>query len=150
MVRGFFWALVLVPIIEIALLIQVGSAIGVIWTVLLIFLTALIGTALLRAQGLSVLMRSRSALGEGRVPATELAEGVSLAVGGALLLTPGFFTDAIGFCLLIPTTRKALVGWLSKRLSAQVVGSSPGPGPHTTRRPEGQSAPIEGEFRRDE
>ena len=146
MARGFFFAFLLMPIIEIALLIQVGSAIGVVWTLLLILLTAAVGTLLLRAQGLSVLLRSRSALSEGRVPATEVAEGFALAIGGALLLTPGFVTDVMGFCLLLPVTRKPLIAWLSKRVSISAVGAvHPGP----AQAPRGD-APIEGEFRRDD
>ncbi len=148
MYRGFFWALLLIPIIEIAVLIQVGSAIGVLWTVLLILLTAVIGTALLRAQGLSVLLRGQSLMASGQLPAREIAEGVGLAVGGALLLTPGFVTDAIGFCLLIPVTR----GWLLNRVLSQVQlrpGAGPAQQPGTGPTVDG-SHTIEGEFRRDD
>ncbi|MEM9605710.1 MAG: FxsA family protein [Pseudomonadota bacterium] len=150
MARGFFITFLLMPIIEIALLIQVGSLIGVLWTVLLIVLTAIVGTLLLRAQGLSVLLRSRSAMAEGRIPASEMAEGVALAVGGALLLTPGFVTDAIGFCLLVPTTRRALVSWVSKRVVVHTAAAGPTPAGTQNGRGPSPHAPIEGEFSRDD
>lgn len=153
MFRGFFWALLLMPIIEIALLIQVGSAIGVIWTLLLILLTAALGTALLRAQGLSVLLRSQQTLGAGQLPAAEIAEGFALAVGGALLLTPGFVTDAFGFCLLIPSTRRWLLSAIGRRARFSVQGSGangPSARPAGSARGRASDEAIEGEFRREE
>ena len=81
----------IVPIIEIYLLIQVGGLIGVIPTIGLVVLTAVIGAALLRVQGLQTYLRFNQALNAGRLPATEILEGVALLIGGALLLTPGFF-----------------------------------------------------------
>ena len=107
----------IVPIIEIYLLIQVGGIIGVLPTIGLVILTAVLGAALLRAQGLQTYMRFNQALSEGRMPAAEILEGVALLIGGALLLTPGFFTDAIGFICLLPFTRKALVAWLIARFN---------------------------------
>ena len=81
----------IVPILEIYLLIQVGSVIGALPTIGLVVLTAVIGAALLRVQGFITYARFNQALGEGRVPATEIMEGVALLIGGALLLTPGIF-----------------------------------------------------------
>lgn len=105
----------IVPIIEIYILIQVGGLIGVIPTIGLVVLTAVIGAALLRTQGLHTYLRFNQALGEGRLPAAEILEGVALLIGGALLLTPGFFTDTIGFICLIPFSRRALIAWLTAR-----------------------------------
>jgi len=112
----------LVPILEIYLLIQVGSLIGAVPTIGLVVLTAVAGVALLRAQGVQTFLRFNQALGEGRLPATEILEGAALLIGGALLLTPGFFTDLIGFICLAPFSRRALIKWLTARYN---------PAPHT-------------------
>lgn len=105
----------IVPIIEIFLLIQLGGLIGVMPTIALVILTAIIGVALLRAQGLQTYQRFSQTLGQGHMPATEILEGIALLIGGALLLTPGFFTDAIGFICLIPFSRKIVIAWLTAR-----------------------------------
>ncbi len=107
----------IVPIVEIYLLIQVGGLIGVMPTIGLVVLTAVIGAALLRAQGLQTYLRFNQALSEGRLPATEILEGVALLIGGALLLTPGFFTDFIGFICLIPLSRRMLIARLTARFT---------------------------------
>jgi UPF0716 protein FxsA len=113
-----------VPIVEIYLLIQVGQVIGAGWTILLVVLTAVIGVWLLRIQGLSTLTRAQQKLQANEIPAREILEGMALVVAGALLLTPGFFTDAIGFLLLFPPTRIALVNLAASRMlvSATVQG----------------------------
>ena len=105
-----------IPIIEIYLLIQVGSVIGAGWTILLVVLTAVIGVWLLRIQGLSTLTRAQQKLRENELPAKEIIEGMALVVAGAFLLTPGFFTDTIGFLLLFPPTRMALVTMAASRM----------------------------------
>jgi UPF0716 protein FxsA len=110
-----------VPIIEIYLLIQVGQVIGAGWTIFLVVLTAVLGVWLLRIQGLSTLMRAQRKLQENELPAREILEGMGLVVAGALLLTPGFFTDALGFFLLFPPTRI----WLVSRIAARMVVSTP-------------------------
>ena len=108
-----------IPLIEIYLLVQVGGVIGVLPTILLVVLTAVLGAFLLRQQGLSTLARFQQSMGQGRLPATELLEGVILLVGGALLMTPGFFTDTMGFLCLLPPSRKLLVAALVKRVQIQ-------------------------------
>jgi UPF0716 protein FxsA len=105
-----------VPLLEIYLLLKVGGYIGAMNTIALILLTAFIGTLLLRQQGLSTLARVQQTLDEGRLPAGALIEGLLLLVAGALLLTPGFFTDAIGFFCLVPPCRQWLAGHLLSRL----------------------------------
>tara|TARA_R110002167_G_scaffold135610_1_gene322187 strand:- start:2251 stop:2784 length:534 start_codon:yes stop_codon:yes gene_type:complete len=100
---------VIIPIVEITLLINVGQAIGAWYTIGLVLLSAFIGVNMLRQQGLSTLMRARSRMDSGELPAQEMVEGLVLAVGGALLITPGFVTDFFGFCCLFPVTRKAMV-----------------------------------------
>ena len=87
------------PIIEIAVLIKVGGAIGLLPTLAIIIVTALVGTFLLRQQGLSTLNRARNRLASGQLPAEQMMEGMLLVVGGVLLLTPGFVTDAFGLFL---------------------------------------------------
>lgn len=131
-----------VPLVEIYLLIEIGRVIGALSTVALCVLTAVAGGILLRLQGLSTMRRAQLAMARGEPPALEMIEGIALAIGGALLLTPGFATDAIGFFFLLPWTRRTLVRLLLAR--AQVV---PGHGRGGTG---GHGHTIEGEFRRDD
>lgn len=109
-----------VPIIEIYLLIQVGQVIGAGWTIFLVVFTAVIGVWLLRIQGLSTLTRAQHKLQQNELPAREILEGMGLVVAGALLLTPGFFTDTVGFFLLFPPTRI----WLVSRIASRMVVST--------------------------
>ena len=105
----------IVPIIEIYLLIQVGGLIGAIPTVFLVVFTAVLGALLLRQQGFATLRRVQESMARGELPALQLLEGALLLFGGALLLTPGFFTDAIGFVCLVPPLRQGLIRWLMSR-----------------------------------
>lgn len=132
-----------VPLAEIWLLITVGTTIGVGWTVALVVLTAVIGALLVRVQGIATLARSRAMLQRGELPAIELLEGVALLMAGALLLTPGFFTDAVGFVLLISPLRRGLVETILRRGIIRPVVQADG-------RPSGTDArrTIEGDFRR--
>lgn len=107
-----------VPVVEIYILIQVGQVIGALWTVLFVVLTAVIGVQLLKQQGLSTMSRAQARMNQGELPAQELIEGMALMLSGAFLLTPGFVTDAFGFLLLIPATRKALMQVVINRLKA--------------------------------
>lgn len=117
-----FLLFVLVPIAEIALFIQVGGFLGLWTTLAIVVATAALGTFLLRQQGLRTLMQARGRLGAGQLPASELVEGLIIVVGGALLLTPGFLTDSLGFCCLLPPTRRWLARALSERLSVAALG----------------------------
>jgi UPF0716 protein FxsA len=112
------WLLVffVTPIVEMYLLIEVGGYIGTLPTVLLVMFTAVIGVALLRIQGVTTLTRGMSRLQAGELPAREVVEGLLLAVAGALLLTPGFVTDGIGFVLLTPMLR----GIVAQRVLSRV------------------------------
>ncbi len=109
-----FWPVLflIIPVIEVYLLIEVGGIIGAGWTVFLVVLTAIVGVKLLKQQGISTLMRANRTMSQGQLPAMEMMEGLFLAVGGALLITPGFFTDAIGFICLVPLTRRAIIQYL--------------------------------------
>ena len=97
-----FLALVAIPIIEIALFIEIGGWIGLWPTIGVVILTALVGTLLLRQQGFATINDLQNRLNEGRDPSVALAHGAMILVAGVVLLTPGFFTDAVGFLLLIP------------------------------------------------
>ena len=116
-----FALLVAVPIIEIALFIEVGGLIGTWPTVGIIILTALIGSWMLRRQGLQALHDVQSRLGAGDDPGQFLAEGAMILFSGALLLTPGFFTDAIGFLLLIPAVRAAVWRRIAARMTVHTA-----------------------------
>ena len=126
--------LVSIPILEIYLLIKIGTMIGALPTIAIIVLTAVVGAILLRQQGLSTLNRLQTTLERGGLPAIEIFEGVILLIGGALLLTPGFFTDVIGFLCLWPSARRAVIKALISRMGAlraartQDHGSSHGDG----------------------
>lgn len=108
---------IVMPIIEMWLLITIGSYIGALSTIALVLLTALMGIGLLRQQGVSTLWRGKEKLQQGKIPAQEMMEGIVLAVSGALLLTPGFVTDIIGLLGLLPFTRIFLVKGIVQKFS---------------------------------
>ena len=109
-----------VPLAEIALLIKIGENIGLLWTIALVIVTAVIGTALLRMQGLSVLTKAQTAMQESRVPVDSVIDGVCLIVAGAFLLTPGLITDTVGFLLFMPAVRRGLARWILVRIMTKV------------------------------
>jgi UPF0716 protein FxsA len=112
-------ALLAVPILEIAVFIVVGQQIGVMATLAMIFITAVIGSILLRVQGFGLLRQIQKVMDEGGVPDRELVHGVMILLAGVLLLTPGFVTDTVGFLLFIPPVRDAAWRFLRSRI---VVG----------------------------
>lgn len=135
-----------VPIAEISVLIRVAGSIGALNTIAFVVFTAILGAYLVRQQGFSVITKLQEETNAGRVPAMQIAEGVALLFAGAVLLTPGFITDALGFALLFPPFRQTLIAWaISKgvsgggRFSYTRYGATP-PGPHV--RPD----VIEGEY----
>lgn len=134
-----FLTFLVVPLLEIYLLIEIGSVIGAVWTVAGVVGTAVVGAALVRQQGLAALGRFRSATEAGELPAITIIEGLALLVAGALLLTPGFFTDAIGFVLLTSPLRQILIRrWFSGRAE----------GIRSANQRKRESGVVEGEFRR--
>ena len=152
MFPAIFVLFIAVPIVEIAVLIKVGGLLGFLPTIGIVILTAVLGTTMLRAQSMSTLASVQSKLNAGEVPALQLMEGVALLIGGVLLLTPGFVTDAIGFFCLVPATRR----WMIKRILARsnlVVMSSAqyreGQADSQTSRPSNGDV-IEGEYRRED
>lgn len=118
---------VVIPLIELAVILQVGQAIGAGWTIALLVLFSIVGAALLRHEGRRAWLAFRSALEAGRWPGDEVTQGALVIVGGTLLLTPGFFTDGVGFLLLIPITRAGLAKLIRARLtpaSVQMFGAA--------------------------
>lgn len=137
----------IVPLIEIGLFVEVGGYIGTIATVSLVVFTAVLGALLVQAQGISTLNRLRSQMEQGQLPAVEMFEGVCLLIAGALLLTPGFFTDTIGFlCLVTPLRRAIILKFLKSRI--QPVGGQPPDSGAAS--PADAPRTIEGEFRRED
>ncbi len=112
-----FILIIVVPLFEIYLLIKIGSIVGALTIVFLIISTAIVGTMLLRQQGVATMMRFQASLAKGELPATEMLEGVILLIGGILLLTPGFLTDAVGFFCLLPLSRKAIIEIVWSRIT---------------------------------
>ncbi|MEO0821267.1 MAG: FxsA family protein [Pseudomonadota bacterium] len=145
-----FLALLVVPLIEIGLFIEVGGLIGLWPTIAVVIGTALLGTVLLRAQGLAALRDLQSQMNRGEDPSRTLAHGALILVAGVVLLTPGFFTDAIGFLLLVPPVRAALIASLGRHVrvaAANVhVHSAHGPPPGARRDPGGKGPVIDGSF----
>ena len=135
-----------VPLVEIYVLLEVGGIVGVLPTIGLVVLTAIIGAGLIRAQGIATLGRVQQELDRGELPAVGIIEAALLLVAGALLLTPGFVTDTIGFLILVPPLRRRVIqSFLAKRMQAATM--APGPGaPHDPRGPR----VIDGEYRRED
>ena len=133
---------IIVPLLEMIVLIEVGSIIGAIPTVFLVVLTATVGIWLLKLEGMQTWARVQQKLAQGAIPETELLEGVMLIVGGALLLTPGFVTDSVGFICLLPGLRRPIARWMIR----QAVFRSFNASSNTT----SQTKIIEGEFHRED
>lgn len=148
-------AFLIVPIAEIYVLIQVGGEIGAPGTIALVVLTALVGAALMRSQGLAAITRIRNEMQRGEPPALALVEGAMILFAGALLLTPGFITDTVGFLCLTPPVR----AWMAQRIIAGAVAHvasgarvdiGPGGGPFRSRdRVRRGTGVIDGEYSRE-
>ncbi|MEJ6396606.1 FxsA family protein [Yoonia sp. 208BN28-4] len=139
-------AFVAVPLIEIALFIQIGGAIGLWPTLAIVLITAIAGSWLVRSQGARELANMRSSFSELRDPTEPLANGAMILFAGALLLTPGFFTDIVGFALLLPPVRAAAYKALRERVNVQrfEMGDRASQHPHRPRGP--QDRVIDGEY----
>ena len=141
-----FLLFIFVPLLEIYFLLKVGNIIGAFPTVLVVVSTAIAGTWLLKQQGLATLMRLQTSAAQGRMPAQEMAEGLALAFGGALLLTPGFVTDIIGFLCLIPFTRRGIIRWIMRRTKMKVMSGMNSMDPEVEIRETRNGRTIEGDF----
>ena len=119
-----FLLFAILPILEIAILINVGEQIGGWNTVAIVIATAFLGAHLVRQQGLSTLMSAQQKMQSGTIPGQEMAEGLLLVISGVLLVTPGFITDIFGFLLCLPFTRPLIAKSLLKQMALKVVQTS--------------------------
>ena len=138
-----FLIFIVVPLVEMFVLIKVGSVIGAVPTIALVCLTAAVGIALIRHQGLSTLVKAQQKMQSGQLPAQEMLDGICLAMGGAMLLTPGFVTDSFGFALLIPGIRHHLFKGLAMRIVPQASTTQ-------FKSAETSRNTIDGEFKRED
>ena len=131
---------IVVPIAELAVIIQVGQAIGVWWTIALLIADSVLGSMLMRSQGRAAWRRFNDATRAGRVPAREVLDGALVIFGGALLLTPGFLTDILGIVFLVPPTRAVVRRLLVRRFADRMIAAA------TRGRPRPQDRPgdVEG------
>jgi UPF0716 protein FxsA len=141
--QTLFLVVLIIPFAEIYLLIQVGSIIGAFPTILLVVFTAVLGAWLLRQQGFATFQRFQESLAQGVIPAYEMVEGPIILVGGALLLTPGFITDIIGFACLIPQLRRKIAQFVIENylVKAQSYGQQANAAENNV---------LEGEFRKED
>ena len=133
---------VAIPIVEIYVIIQVGEAIGALWTIALLVADSILGSVLMRAQGRVAWRRFNEAVGVGRVPGREVVDGVLVIFGGALLLTPGFISDFFGLLFLLPPTRAVIRRVFLRQVMARITVSLAGarvPG-----RPPGGTGDVDG------
>lgn len=122
--RILFLIFMAVPLIEIALFVLVGQAIGLWPTLLGVLVTAMIGSAVVKAQGSAIIAEIRATMARGQLPARSIADGLLVGLGGLLLLLPGYFTDFIGFMLLVPPVRQMLYTHLARHMTiAATTGS---------------------------
>jgi len=133
-----------IPLLEITLFIQVGGAIGLGWTLAIVIITAVIGAVMVRAQGAQAMMNLRGSFSQLQDPTENLAHGAMILFSGALLLTPGFFTDFIGFSLLIPAVRTAVYKNVRSRVNVQTFQMGPDARPN--QQAQRESGVIDGEF----
>ena len=118
-------AFTIIPIIEIYLLIEIGSIFGALTAITLVILTGFLGAFMARMQGLQTLFRIQESLREGRMPSGELLDALLIVIAGLVLLTPGFLTDSAGFLLLIPTTRNFIISWLQRQIELKYMSNRP-------------------------
>ncbi|MDQ3784262.1 MAG: FxsA family protein [Actinomycetota bacterium] len=137
MVGALFLLLLLVPVVELWIILRVSGELGLGATLALLLLISVLGAWLLKQQGLQTWRRLRSTLSRGQMPANEVTDGALILLGGALLMTPGFLTDAFGIVLLLPPTRAAVKGaarralgwWAARRLGrSRTSGGGAGSG----------------------
>ena len=125
MLLKLFLAFTIIPIIEIYLLIEIGSMFGALTAVTLVILTGFLGAFLARMQGLQTLYRIQKSLREGRMPSGELLDALLIVIAGLVLLTPGFLTDSVGFLLLIPATRNSIKYLLRRQIELRYMSNRP-------------------------
>ena len=114
-----------IPLVEIYLLIHIGSVFGVFTSIALVFFTGLLGAYLARIQGIKTLFKIQESIKEGRMPSGELLEALLIVAAGIVLLTPGFLTDTIGFLLLLPNIREIVKSWVQSKIKNQYMSERP-------------------------
>ena len=125
MLLKLFLAFTIIPVVEIYLLIQIGTIFGALTSIALVIVTGFLGAYLARIQGLQTLFRIQESLREGQMPSGELLDALLIGIAGLVLLTPGFLTDAFGFLLLIPNTRTAIKQWLHRQIEVRYTSTRP-------------------------
>ncbi len=140
--QSIFFLVLIIPFVEIYLLLKVGGLIGALPTIFMVVFTAVLGAWLLRQQGFATLQRFRASLAQGEIPAYEIVEGPIILVGGALLLTPGFITDMLGFVCLIPQLRRKIARYVIENQMIQ--------GNVFTQRSFRDKDVLEGDFRKED
>ena len=125
MLLKLFLAFTIIPVVEIYLLIQIGTIFGALTSIALVIVTGFLGAYLARIQGLQTLFRIKESLREGQMPSSELLDALLIGIAGLVLLTPGFLTDAFGFLLLIPNTRTAIKQWLHRQIEVRYTSTRP-------------------------
>ncbi len=115
-----------IPILELCIFLVLGSKIGIPTTLAIIVITAILGAWLTKSQGLKALSNYQAAVSESRLPHEEVMDGIMILIAGAVLLTPGFLTDAIGFSLLVPSVRDVVKSLLRSKLKERVVSAHGG------------------------
>ena len=125
MLLKLFLAFTIIPVVEIYLLIQIGTIFGALTSIALVIVTGFLGAYLARIQGLQTLFRIQKSLREGQMPSRELLDALLIGIAGLVLLTPGFLTDAFGFLLLIPNTRTAIKQWLYRQIEVRYTSTRP-------------------------
>lgn len=141
-----FVAFLAIPLIEITLFIQIGGIIGLGWTLVTVIVTAMLGTVLVRNQGALALGQVRASFNEMQDPTEPLAHGAMILFSGALLLTPGFFTDAVGFLLLVPGVRASAFRAIKARINVQAFDAGARRSGPQGRSPHASDDVIDGEF----
>lgn len=123
---------ILVPIAELYLFMTLGKELGLWPTLAIIVVTAILGAALTKSQGRRAMQKFQAATAEGRMPAKEALDGLMILLAGAVLLTPGFLTDTVGFLLLVPPVRAIVASYAGKRLKGKIKFVTPGMPPQST------------------
>jgi UPF0716 protein FxsA len=118
---------ILIPLVELYVILKVGDAIGVVWTILILAADSVLGSLLLRSQGRAVWRRFNEAMAAGKMPHREVVDGVLVILGGALLITPGFVTDVVGLIFLVPPTRSLVRRLAMRRLGRRIAVGVSGP-----------------------
>jgi len=120
MLFGLFFLFTLVPLLELYLLIRLGTYVGAVDTIAIVIGTGVAGGLLAKSQGLAVLDRMRAELNQGRLPAESLFDGLLILIAGAMLVTPGLLTDGLGLLLLIPWSRQGIKSWLKRKMQEKI------------------------------